>query len=156
MTVIELTNTASESGKAFADNVRTMAQELASVQAGFEVHSLFCPSVVDLETGKHGIRHLIERILKQVQAHFKRAPRKDNLPFPNRNVYVAYGLPTSEIISAVRAANGFDKYPDKTIYDVLCSVMEKDNEVSSVQLTNAEDCNRSCKRPRKVWYLIAE
>ena len=148
MTVTQLTN--SVCGAELQDNIRQAATELASVQAGCNVHSLFRPSAVDVQSGKHGIRWLIARILTEAQAVFPRYAGDF------RNVYVAYGLTTADIIRKVRAANGFDKYPDKTIADVLSVVMTRSNQVASVQLSNREDSNRECKRPRRKWYLLAE
>ena len=148
MTITQLTNTVC--GAELQSNVRQAATELASVQAGCGVNTLFRPSVVDLESGKHGIRWLIARILTEAQAVFPRYAGE------YRNVYVAYGLTTEQICSRVRAANGFDKYPDKTIIQNLSVVMARSNQSASIQLTGKEDADRNCKRPRRKWYLLAE
>lgn len=148
MTTIQLTNEVA--GAALQNSVRQNVTENNSVLAGCNVHWLFRGSVVDLETGKHGIRWLIARILTEAQASFP-------LYSGNfRNVYVSYGLTTEEIVSKIRSVNGYDKYPDKTIADYLSVIMTRDNQVASIQMTNREDPNRNCKRPRKKWYLIAE
>jgi len=152
MTVTQLINQAC--GQELQNVVRQTAQELASVQAGCKVHWIFRPSIVDLESGMHGLRHTLVRIFQEADAVLPRAPRSDSQPFEFRNVYVAKGLTSDAIISKLRAINGFDKYPDKTVLDNLCTVLK--GQVASVQLTSAEDKNRPCKRPRKVWYLIAE
>lgn len=148
MTITQLTNTVAESE--LQNTVATAAQERNSVLAGCNVHWLFRDSYVDLETGKHGIRWLIARILAENQAIFKEYSGN------YRNVYLAYGMTTEAIAARVRAVNGFDKYPDKTIMDYLSVIMARSSQVASIQLTNKEDCNRDCKRPRKVWYLLAE
>jgi hypothetical protein len=146
---MELTNSV-VCGAELQNNIRQAATELASVQAGCNVNSLFRPSAVDVETGKHGIRWLIARILTEAQAVFPLYSGEF------RNVYVGYGLTTSDIICKVRSINGFDKYPDKTIADVLSVVMTRSQQVASIQLSNREDRNRDCKRPRRKWYLLAE
>jgi hypothetical protein len=148
MTITQLTNSAV--GQEMQSTVAQAVTENNSVLAGCNVHFLFRGSAVDLTTGKHGIRWLIARILTERQAV---------LPVyagAYRNVYLNVGVTTEEIISKVRAVNGFDKYPDKTIADYLSVIMKRDGQVASIQLTNSEDCNRDCKRPRKKWYLLAE
>src|SRR6266568_1188796 len=89
--------------------IRQNSTEQNSVLAGCKVHFLFRDHIVDLETGKHGIRWLIARILTEAQAVFPKYSGE------YRNVYVAYGLTTDQIISKVRAVFGADRYPDKTI-----------------------------------------
>jgi hypothetical protein len=146
MTVTQLTN--SVCGAELQSNVRQASTELASVQAGCGVNTLFRPSVVDLESGKHGIRWLIARILTEAQAVFPRYAGEF------RNVYVAYGLTTEQICSKVRAANGFDKYPDKTIIQNLSVVMARSAQVASMRLTVRECPERKSKRPVYRWYLL--
>ena len=152
MTVTQLINEAC--GASLQNEIRTTAQELASVQAGCNVHWIFRPSIVDLETGMHGIRHTLVRILQESDAVLPLAPHSDTTPFEFRNVYLAKGLTTDEIANKFRAINGFDKYPNRTIADNLSTVLK--GIVASVQMTSKEDLNRTCKRPRVKWYLIAE
>jgi hypothetical protein len=149
MTTLELIN--EPVGTALQNTVRQNITENNSVLAGCNVHFLFRGSAIDLQSGKHGIRWLIARILTEAQAEFPRFNGQDN-----RSLYVQYGLTTDQIISQVRSVNGFDKYPDKTIADYLSVIMTKDNQIASVQMSNREDRNRNCKRPRRKWYLIAE
>ncbi len=137
-------------GTELQNPVRSAIAETNSVLTGCSVPSLFHASCVDLETGKHGIRWLIARILSEASAVFP----KFNGNF--RNIYLAYGLTTDEIIGKVRQVNGFDKYPDKTIRDNLSIVMFRSRHVDCVQMTSAEDDSRSCKRPRVKWYLVTE
>ena len=146
MTINQLINEVA--GAELQASVRQATGELASVQAGCGVHTLFRPSVVDLETGRKGLRWLIARILKEAGAEHP----KYNGAF--RNVYVATGLTVDEIICKVRACNGFDKYPDSTIQDNLYVVMQRAGQVGKVSRTSREDAKRTCNRPRCVWYLI--
>jgi hypothetical protein len=130
--------------------VNQSIQENNSVIAGCNVHWIFRGSCVDFETGKHGIRHLITRILTEAQAVFP--PYAGNY----RESYLAYGLTVSDITAKIRAVNGYDKYPDQTIADNLCTVLK--GIVGCIQMFNDEDRKRpaNCKRPRKKWYLIAK
>ena len=121
-------------------------RETNSMLAGCNVHWIFRASYTNNETGRHGIRHLIVQLLTSTGAVFG--------PKASRDAIRAKALTTRQIIALVRQVNGFDKYPDKTISDVLCNVLP--NEVASIQLTNWEDRNRPCKRPRKVWYVKSE
>lgn len=146
MTILELTN--EPVGVTLQNSVRQNVCENNSVLAGCNVHWLFRGSAVDLETGKHGIRHLIGRILTEAQAEFPLYTGD------NRNLYLTYGLTTDQIVSKVRSVNGFDKYPDHTIEHYLSVKLA--GIVGKVQMTGKEDKARTCKRPRCKWYLIAK
>ena len=124
MTVTQLTN--SVCGEYLQNNVREASMELASVQAGCKVAYLFRPSVVDLETGMHGIRWLIARILTEKGE-----------------------LTTAQICAFVRSVNGFDKYPDKTILHNLSHVMTQSGEVTSRPLRTGKR-----GRPEYLWRLL--
>lgn len=154
MTVTQLINEAC--GESLQGEIRQATQELASVEAGCNIHWLFRPSVVDTETGMHGLRWLIARILLEAEAIHPQAPYSDGTPFELRKVYIAKSLTTEEITSKVRSINGFDKYPDSTIIQNLSVVMRESGQVASIQMTSREDNKRECKRPRLAWYLIAE
>lgn len=128
--------------------IKEQGAALASVCAGIGAASIFRPHWVDSETGLHGVRWLIARILTEAGAVH---PKFDGA---FREVYTRTSMTTADIIAKVREANGFNRYPDKTILDVLSTVMTQDEQVGSIQLTGAEDAGRTCRRPRKVWYLI--
>lgn len=139
MTVTQLINEAC--GESLQGEVRQAATELASVEAGCGVHTLFRPSMVDLETGMHGLRWFIVRLLKEHNA---------NNP--------ANGLTAYEIICKLRQCNGFDKYPDATLYQNLSVVLKRSGEVSKQLLTRKQSrtrCNPDCKRSVFVWFLNA-
>jgi hypothetical protein len=146
MTIMQLTNEVC--GVSLQNHIRQASTELASVQAGCKINSLFRPSVVDCETGKHGIRWLIARILSENNAILP--VYAGNF----RNVYLNIGMTTDSICAKVRQINGFDKYPDKTIIHNLSEVMTKSGQVSSLKMTASEDVTRTSKRPRKLWYLV--
>lgn len=149
MTVIDLIN--ETTGAELQSNVRQSITENNSVLAGCNVHWLFRASAVDLETGRHGLRWLIARILNEAGACHPKYNGNNGM----RSIYVKTGLTVTEIINRVRSINGFDKYPNSTIEDTLYIVMQRAKQVDSVQLTATEDCNRTSKRPRRVWYLVS-
>jgi hypothetical protein len=68
MTTEQLTN--SPCGAELQSELRSSVAANNSIEAGCNVHWLFRGSVVDLATGKHGIRWLIARILTEAQAVF--------------------------------------------------------------------------------------
>ena len=147
MTKEQLTNAAC--GANLQPIVAQAIQENNSVLTGCNVHWLFRGSFISLETGKHGIRWLILRILAEAGKN--------------------QGLTTEDIINVVRSVNGFDKYTNKTILHNLSHVLTESKEVASKQLTSEEDCDRNseelqlaritrgqkpiARKPRKLWFL---
>ena len=133
--------------------VRATVCETNSMLAGCNVHWIFRGSMIDLETGMHGVRHAITRIMRA-----------------NRADCAERAMTADDIIIAIRACNGGDKYPDQTIRDNLCTVLA--DEVTSIQLSNEADSNRNasiyramrrsnglneiCKRPRAAYYLVVQ
>lgn len=134
---------------AVAGCIRTANQEIASVEAGAGVAIQLRAGWVDTETGIHGLRGLVLRILSEAGCRF--------LPFTgaNREGYVFHAMRTDEIVARIRSVNGWDKYPAKAIVDRLL-VFQKEGWLGGIQLTSVEDCERDCKRPRKVWFLHTE
>lgn len=121
--------------------------------AQYGVNLPFRPHVVDVSTGKHGIKNLIAKILKQRNAVVPvQAVANDSIFRP---MAIRLGLFTHEIIAAVREDFGFNRYPDSTIKMYL-SVFETERMFCKVQLTGIEDDSRTCARPRCKWLLIAE
>ena len=124
--------------------------ETNSVLAGCNVHYLFRGSRVNLETGRNGIRWLIAEILLAAQMGKAYVEYSGNL----RKGYLAFSLTTEQICERVRAINGFDKYTNHTIEQYLSRYMVKDKQVGKIQMTNEEDFDRTCNRPRCKWYLM--
>jgi len=159
MTVTQLINEAC--GESLQGELRESICANNAVAAGCKVHWIFRGSMIDLETGMHGVRWAIMRILTQA---------------------ADTGLTTEEIIDAIRNANGGDKYPDETIAHNLTNVLEKSGQIVGVQRSNAEDCDRNSerfvsmrmrrnefrkaagqqplslyvKRPRKSWFIAKQ
>jgi hypothetical protein len=129
MTVSQLISEAC--GESLQGDIRASVAANNSVLAGCNVHWLFRGSIVDLETGMHGIRWTILRILSQAADK---------------------GMTTAEVIAAVRLANGADKYPDRTILHNLGVVLTRAGQVVGIRqpVTRAD----GSKTSRKFWYVV--
>lgn len=136
---------------AVAGCIRQARQEVASVEAGAGVAIQLRAGWIDTETGIHGLRGLVLRILSEAGCAF--------LPFTgiNRESYVCHAMRSDELVRRIRQINGWDKYPTKGILDRLL-VFVHDGWLGKIQLTNSEDPYpaRGCKRPRTVYFLHTE
>lgn len=147
MKLVDLVNEALQAPELQGD-IRQNSMEQNSVLAGCGVHWLFRDHIVDLATGKHGIRWAIAKVMTQHNAYAKRGESQD--------LYLKIGLTTRQIDALIRAEFGVDRYPFKTIEQYLSVIMRKDGQIGSVEMTCYQDRQRHCKRPRYKWYLIAE
>ena len=150
MTVTELTNEACGAG--LQGSVRQATSELASMEAGCKVHWIFRPSMVNLATGMHGVWPFIAETLTRAGAVVRPAQVTNGEVVGEAET----GLTTDEIISAIRQANGADKYPDATIRQNLSVVLRRRGQVAARRMTTTEDCNRDCKPTRLRWYWVQE
>ena len=105
---------------------------------------------VNVKTGINGIENLVIDILQNNNAVFA----KDIAATPLRNMAISQAMFISEIIDEVRKQFGFDRYPDATIYTVVSVLMIKSGLVGKITLSNVEDKNRECCRPRSKFFLI--
>ena len=115
-----------------------------------EVPLVYRNHYVNTKTDVFGIENLIIDILEKNKAVFA----KDVAATPSRNIAIAQSLYISEIIASVRKTFGFDRYPDATIYTVVSVLMVKSGLVGKIVLSNVEDKNRECCRPRAKFFLI--
>jgi hypothetical protein len=115
-----------------------------------EVPFVYRNHYVNTKTGVNGIENLIVDILQNNNAVFA----KDVAASPLRNMAICQAMFISEIIASVRKQFGFDRYPDATIYTVVSVLMVKSGLVSKIALSNIEDKNRDCCRPRAKFFLI--
>lgn len=127
------------------NNVLTTSQ---TVKAVFHTH------FADMETGECGIEKLIVRIMREREAQFPKGVENTEL----RQIAIAGSMFMSEIETEVknRFTAGSIRYPHDTIKAYMSAYLLKSGKVGRIQLTNGEDKNRSCCRPRVKWYLIAE
>jgi len=126
------------------------AMENNNLFADAQVPFVYRNHYVNAKTGVNGIENLIIDILTNNNAVFA----KDVAATPLRNMAISQSLYISEIIEHVRNSFGFDRYPDATIYTVISVLMLKSGIVGKIALSNVEDKNRECCRPRSKFFLI--
>lgn len=147
---------------AISSEVIATSRDLANVMAtAGNVHNFVRPHYVNMETGTYGIERLISDILRAnvIESHINATGT-----FPKgieqtefRSIAIAGGMFASEVIAKVREIYGADRYPDLVIHTYLGHHMMKPNsknQTGKIQLSNAEDKNRPCKRPRLKYYLL--
>jgi hypothetical protein len=117
-----------------------------NVLATGEVHFFVRGHYVDTATGTFGIESLIRNILRANNAIFPAGAEKTEL----RAIVIAGAKFTDEIIAAVRETFGADRYPDGTIRMYLSKFGK---QFGKVKLSNSEDSNRPCPKPRCKWYV---
>ena len=117
-----------------------------------QVGPLFHTHYVNMTSGKNGIETLITEILTDCQAIFPQDI--ENTEF--RKIAIAASLFASDIISEVQArfASGSIRYPYETIHQYLSIFMFRKGKVGKIKLTNNEDSDRTCCKPRTKWFLI--
>ena len=126
------------------------AQENNNIFADKKVPLVYRNHYVNVKTGVNGIENLVIDILQNNNAVFA----KDIAATPLRNMAISQAMFISEIIDEVRKQFGFDRYPDATIYTVVSVLMFKSGLVGKIALSNVEDKNRECCRPRSKFFLI--
>ena len=106
---------------------------------------------VNAKTGAKGIEQLIVSILNKNGAMAIVGIESTN----HRQIAIkTQSMFANDIISAVRKEFGTDRYPDATILQYLSVTMFKAGIVGKIQLSNVEDKNRNCFRPRNKFYII--
>lgn len=154
MKTIELTNI--PTGKEFNAAIRRSASALASTQTGLRIHKLFNPHHVDTETGEHGIRGAIRRILTQAGCI---APRHTGeLEGENRKAYIAKAMLADNIIAAYRGMGmpAADRYPDQTVRQVLSHDFYHDGTVGKFEAKQGEFERRPGGAPNFYYLIEAE
>jgi desulfoferrodoxin (superoxide reductase-like protein) len=108
---------------------------------------------IELETGKNGIENLIVKILTEAQATFSKGIESSEY----RVIAISQSLFASDVIAEVqkRFSIGSIRYPYNTIHQYLSIFMFRKGKVGKIKLTNQEDQDRECCKPRTKWYLIA-
>jgi len=131
-----------------------MARDLNNVYASAgNVHKFVRTHYVDTASGVYGIESLIAQILRDNGAVNPEGIEKTEF----RKVAIATSMYASDIIAAVQAANGNERYPYATIHSYLSHFMTKANsqhKIGKIKLTNSEDSSRNCCKPRTKFYLI--
>lgn len=130
-------------------NLQDMNNLLASVQTPYAFRTHY----VNMVNGVMGIEQMIVAILVGNQAVYPAGIENSAL----RNIAIGNSMFASEIIEIVRNEFGFDRYPDATIYQYLSVTMMRKTaklKIGKIKLTNAEDKNRPCCKPRTKFYLV--
>ena len=117
-----------------------------------KVGPLFHTHFIDMETGNNGIANLILLILAEKEATFKKGVELTE----DRGTAINLSLFASEIIEEVknRFSNTSKRYPYKTIHAYLSIMLFRSGKVGKIKLSNAEDKERDCRKPRTKWYVI--
>jgi hypothetical protein len=117
------------------------------------VSPMFAGHYFNMESGEHGLQTLITEILSaKYDEKFTANVGETKL----RNVAIAAGMFTSEIIEAVEARFSSNTNRYKYVRAYLSVIMTKNGKVGKIKLTNNEDKNRPkhIARPRFKWFLI--
>lgn len=117
------------------------------------VHKFVRTHYVDMETGVYGIERLIAKILSERSAVFPKGIENSEY----RSVAIASAMFASDIIKVVQTTFGEERYPYATVHTYLSNFMTKQtcqNKVGKIHLSNAEDCDRKCCKPRVKYYLL--
>ncbi len=119
--------------------------------------AVFHTHFVSMDNSLFGIADLITSILREAEAVFPKGIETSEL----RGVALASALTTDEIKSAIdrRFTAGSIRYPLQSVKSYLSVFMSQSTKhhkatVGKIQMSNAEDKNRECCKPRCKWYLI--
>jgi hypothetical protein len=98
-----------------------------------------------------GLRGLIIKILR---THGAAWTGDTQLP-SDRAAAIKAAMFVEEIVSKCKEifTAGTIRYPKQSVKNCL-GEMAKDSEVGKIGLSNGEDSNRECDRPRSKWYLV--
>jgi hypothetical protein len=113
--------------------------------------SIFHTHYANMETSEFGIGDLICKILRSNDACFSLAIETSEL----RNIAIAGSMFTEQILEKVKEifTAGSIRYPEKTVRATLSVTLFKLKKIGKIQLTNKEDEERECCKPRCKWYL---
>lgn len=116
--------------------------------------AVFHTHYVSMDNSLFGIADLITDILKGNGALFPKGIEKTEL----RGVALSSAMTTEEVMQAVecRFTAGSIRYPLQTIKSYLSVFMSKGKKatIGRIQMSNAEDANRECCKPRCKWYVL--
>lgn len=145
------TTKVNEAAKRLCSNVLESGKDANNVMTVAGIPSVFQTHVFNVETGKHGVKHLIAEILTEAGAVFPEGI--ENTEF--RPVAVAASMKAEDIKAAVdrHFAAGSSRYPYATVHQYLSVFMFKEGMICKFQLTSKEDNGRTCRKPRTCYYL---
>ena len=143
MTTMQLTN--KPQGQEFQADVMEQARAGNSMLAGLNVNFAFRNHGVDLATGRHGLKWLIVKIMREAGA------------VCNSNGQPECMVTSSYVAHKVEQYIGPDRYIAQSVRQLLSAKdkMQKDGLIGKMQLPNEKDVKRTCKRPRMGFWLLA-
>ncbi len=135
--------------------IQQSSQDINNVLTTSNVtRAVFHTHYVSMDNSLFGIADLITDILKSNGALFPKGIEKTEL----RAVALSAAMTTDEIAQAVerRFTAGSIRYPLQTIKSYLSVFMSKGKKatIGRIQMSNAEDCERECCKPRCKWYVL--
>lgn len=151
----EMTLTEVNAAIAMSNDILRNSQDINNVlTTSKKVKAVFHTHYADMESGEFGIEQLIVKIMREHGAEFVKGVETTEL----RQIAIAGSMFISDIETEVqkRFTAGSIRYPHDTIKAYMSAYLLKNGKVGRIQLTNNEDKNRTCCRPRVKWYLIAE
>lgn len=146
-------NQEKNSAIAMSREIQSSQQDINNVLTTSQaVSGVFHDHWVEMETGKNGIANLISKILSEKEAVFPKGI--ENTEF--RSVAISTSLFASDIIKEVQSqfTAGSIRYPYFTIHTYLSVFMFRKNKVGKIKLSNSEDSERDCCKPRTKYYLV--
>lgn len=153
MTTIQLTSV--PKGQEFNPTLRRQTAANCSLLNGLGVHFAFRSHLVDTETGKHGMRGLIERIFTEKGSILPR--HEGELEGEQRQAYIAKSLTVEQVNDAVRGVlPPNDRYILQSIRQYLSSRLFHDGTIGKFPMTKAEQGVNSSFGKRPNWYYLIQ
>lgn len=149
-------NKVSEAAKRLCANVLENGKDANNVMTVANVSPVFQTHVFNVETGKHGIKHLIAEILMANEAVFpENTEGTIENPSPLRPIVLAASMLADDIKNEVerRFSAGSTRYPYATVHQYLSVFMVKEGMVCKFKMSSKEDAGRHCCKPRTRYYL---
>lgn len=145
------TNKVNEAAKRLCANVLENGKDSNNVLTVAGIPPVFQTHVFNVETGKHGVKNLIVEILTENGAIFPAGTENTEL----RPIVLAASMLASDIKNEVdrRFAAGSTRYPYATVHQYLSVFMVSEGTICKFKMTNKEDSERHCCKPRSRYFL---
>lgn len=117
-----------------------------AILATVRKNSNFGAHYTNLDENVFGLEQLISAIMRDNGSVFARGAHEGGL----RDIVIASSMFADEILDRIQVINGCNRYPMDSLRVYLA---KRGKNFCKIQLTNAEDSDRLCKRPRVKYYL---
>lgn len=130
------------------------SQDNNSVFTTLKVHPIFQNHYVNLDSGKHGFIAIVSEILTENAAVFHKGIENT----PKRAAAVQQAMFIEDIFNAIQAkfTAGTSRHSYASCHTFLSKWMFEKGIIGKIKLSNAEDKNRSCCKPRTKIYLVSK